>query len=149
MVRSLVPPLLIENFVENTMKYALVSGQNIEVLINIRQEEGRLLISVCDTGRGIKPEILACLQQGEVYKDKRGKSHIGVWTCRRRREVFYGGKASMHITSTPGQGTQVWLEVPFMTEERFGSTSVGRRIFRGRKGTGNHRMEYRLARIFV
>lgn len=112
---ALVPPLLIENFVENSMKYALVSGQTIEVLINIRQEEGRLLISVCDTGRGIKPEILACLQQGEVYRDKMGKEHIGVWNCRRRMEVFYGGKASMHITSAPGQGTQVWLDVPFMT----------------------------------
>lgn len=114
---ALVPPLLIENFVENAMKYAFVSGQTIEVLINIRKEEERLLISVCDTGRGIKPEILAYLQRGEVYKDKMGKSHIGVWNCRRRMEVFYEGKASMHITSTFGQGTQVWLEVPFMTAE--------------------------------
>ncbi len=115
---ALVPPLLIENFVENAMKYALVPGQTIEVLINIRQEDGRLLISVCDTGRGIKPEILACLQQGEIYRDKMGKGHIGVWNCRRRMEVFYEGKASMHITSAPGQGTQVWLDVPFMKAEQ-------------------------------
>lgn len=115
---ALVPPLLIENFVENAMKYALVSGKTIEVLINIRREEEHLLISVCDTGRGIKPEILDCLQQGEVYRDKMGKSHIGVWNCRRRMEVFYGGKASMNVTSAPGEGTQVWLDVPFMTAEQ-------------------------------
>ena len=115
-VEALVPPLLIENFVENAMKYALVPGSTIEVLINIRQEEGHLLISVCDTGRGIKPEILDCLKRGEVYRDKMGKEHIGVWNCRRRMEVFYGDAASMKITSSPGQGTQVWLDVPYMTE---------------------------------
>lgn len=113
---ALVPPLLIENFVENAMKYALVSGSTIEVLINIRQEEKHLLISVCDTGRGIKPEILDCLKRGEVYRDKMGKEHIGVWNCRRRMEVFYGDAASMKITSSLGQGTQVWLDVPYMTE---------------------------------
>lgn len=127
---ALVPPLLIENFVENAMKYALVPGQTIEVLINIRREEDQLLISVCDTGRGIKPEILDCLRQGEVYQDKMGKSHIGVWNCRRRMDVFYGGKASMHITSTLGEGTQVWLEVPFITEEaerNCGMPAIGQR----------------------
>lgn len=120
---ALVPPLLIENFVENAMKYALVSGKTIEVLINIRREEEHLLISVCDTGRGIKPEILDCLRQGEVYRDKMGKSHIGVWNCRRRMEVFYGGKASMNITSAPGEGTQVWLDVPFITVAQTEDTS--------------------------
>ena len=113
---ALVPPLLIENFVENAMKYALVSGSTIEVLINIRQEEKHLLISICDTGRGIKPEILDCLKRGEIYRDKMGKEHIGVWNCRRRMEVFYGDAASMKITSSLGQGTQVWLDVPYMTE---------------------------------
>lgn len=113
-VEALVPPLLIENFVENAMKYALVPGTAVEVLINIRREEGHLLISVCDTGRGIKPEILDCLQRGEVYRDKMGKEHIGVWNCRRRMEVFYGKEASMKITSSQGQGTQVWLDIPFL-----------------------------------
>lgn len=114
---ALVPPLLIENFVENAMKYALISGETIEVLINIRKDGNRLLISVCDTGRGIKPEILECLQKGEIYKDKHGKEHIGIWNCRRRMELFYGEDAAMNIISTPGEGTQIWLDIPFMTIE--------------------------------
>ncbi len=28
-----VPPLLIQNFVENSMKYGLIPGKNIEILI--------------------------------------------------------------------------------------------------------------------
>lgn len=116
-MQALVPPLLIENFVENSMKYALMPAKTVEVLINIRKQEERLLISVCDTGRGIKPEILACLQKGEVYRDKMGREHIGVWNCRRRMEVFYGKNAEMSIISNPGQGTQVWLDIPFCLSE--------------------------------
>lgn len=112
---ALVPPLLIENFVENAMKYALVPGSIVEVLINIRQEDRHLLISICDTGRGIKPQILECLRQGAIYRDKMGREHIGVWNCRRRMEVFYGEAAFMDITSSLGQGTRVWLDVPFLT----------------------------------
>lgn len=111
---AVVPPLLIQNFVENAMKYALIPGKMIEVLINIRKEEDRLLISICDTGRGIKSEVLKQMQKGEIYVDKIGRKHIGVWNCRRRMEVFYGERASMNIVSTEGEGTQVWMDLPYI-----------------------------------
>ena len=75
------------------------------------------MISICDTGRGIKPEVLSCLKEGKIYVDKLGKQHIGVWNCRRRMELFYGKQARMNILSSPGEGTQVWLELPFETGE--------------------------------
>ncbi len=115
--KAMVPPLLVENFVENAMKYAIQGGSTIEVLINIRKDENKLLISICDTGRGIKPEVLSCLKEGKIYVDKLGKQHIGVWNCRRRMELFYGKQARMNILSSPGEGTQVWLELPFETGE--------------------------------
>ncbi len=115
--KALVPPLLIENFVENAMKYALKPGETIEILINARREEDKLLLSVCDTGNGMSEEVLERIQDGEVYVDKLGHKHIGIWNCRRRMEVFYGDAASMKIISAPGQGTQIWLELPFLEEE--------------------------------
>lgn len=114
---ALVPPLLIENFVENAMKYALKPGQIVEVLINIRQEEDRLLISVCDTGRGIKPEVLEQIKAGEPYIDKMGNRHIGIWNCKRRIEVFYKEEAEISIVSNMDAGTQVFINVPFVKEE--------------------------------
>ncbi len=113
---ALVPPLLVQNFVENAMKYALKPGQLVEVLLNLRRQEDRLLISVSDTGRGIKPEILAQLQKGEPYVDRLGNRHIGVWNCIRRIEAFYGEKAKVSITSALGEGTQVFIDLPFVEE---------------------------------
>lgn len=115
--KALVPPLLIENFVENAMKYALKPGETIEILINARREEDKLLLSVCDTGNGMSEKVLEKVQDGEVYVDKLGHKHIGIWNCRRRMEVFYGDAADMKIVSAPGQGTQIWLELPFLEEE--------------------------------
>lgn len=100
------------------MKYALIPGQTIEVLINIRREEEKLLISVCDTGSGIREEVLSSIQSGDVYTDKLGHKHIGIWNCKRRMEVFYGDRASMNIISSRGGGTQVWLELPFLAEDQ-------------------------------
>ena len=113
--KALVPPLLVENFVENAMKYALVPGKMIEVLINGRVENGRLLISISDTGRGFKEEALESAKSGEVYVDEGGRRHIGIWNCRRRMEVFYGDSASMNIISTEGSGTQIFLDLPYRT----------------------------------
>lgn len=111
-----VPPLLIQNFVENSMKYGLIPGRNIEILINVRKKDDRMLISVTDTGRGMNEEVLSKVSNGEIYLDKMGKKHIGIWNCRRRMEVFYGSDTKFSIVSKPEEGTQIWIEIPLIYE---------------------------------
>ncbi len=114
---ALVPPLIIENFVENAMKYARKLNQAVEILINIRKENEKLLISICDTGKGMEKEVLEILKKGEIYIDNNGQKHIGIWNCRRRLESFFGDAAVLNITSVKGEGTQVWMELPYMEKE--------------------------------
>lgn len=115
--KALVPPLLIQNFVENAVKYAVKPGKVTEILLNVKLMEDRLHISVTDTGAGMKPEILQRLASGEVFVDAMGQKHIGVWNCRRRIEVFYNETPRINILSGSG-GTQVYLDVPYWTEVR-------------------------------
>lgn len=110
---ALIPPLLIQNFVENSIKYARRPEKAIEVLIVIRRENNKLIISINDTGKGIASEFLNCLNSGTPYEDKNGMKHIGVWNCRKRLELFYGKDAALRIMSTEGEGTQVWIELPY------------------------------------
>lgn len=110
--KEMLPPFMIQNFVENAVKYGRIADATIEVLVNVRRDAGKLLISVCDTGKGIPPEIMECLNSGEVYQDHNGQKHIGVWNCRKRLEYFYGSKAGLKMMSTLNQGTQVWIELP-------------------------------------
>lgn len=113
---ALIPPLLIQNFVENAAKYARKTDEPIEILVNVRRENNRLYLSVCDTGKGIDPQILTYLNSGEMYVDQNQKKHIGIWNCRRRIEVFYGEEGSLRINSSVGDGTQVWIELPYISQ---------------------------------
>lgn len=110
---ALIPSLLIQNFVENAVKYARKSDEAIEILIYMRKEEDKLCISVNDTGEGMESDLAECLNEGKMYIDKNGDRHIGVYNCRKRLEAFYGDKTGLHISSTAGEGTQVWITLPF------------------------------------
>lgn len=112
-----IPQLLIQNFVENTVKYGLVIGTEIEIILNVRAQGDRLVISVCDTGNGMPGEVLEKLRAGEAIEDRTGK-HIGIWNCRRRLKYYYGEDYRLEITSGSGAGTQVWIEIPGEVLER-------------------------------
>lgn len=112
-----IPQLLIENFAENAVKYGLVMGSEIEIVVNIRLEGDRLICSVCDTGNGIKADVLGKIRDGRPIEDSVGK-HIGIWNCRRRLQYYYGDDFTLDITSAPGEGTQVWMNLPLEPMER-------------------------------
>ncbi len=115
--RALIPPLLVENFVENSMKHALSPGKTVEILLDIKREEDKVLIAVSDSGNGIAPEILEKLRSGEPYVDPAGNKHIGIWNSMRRVELFYGEKASFEIDSAPSEGTSMILKIPYREME--------------------------------
>ena len=105
-----IPPLIIENFVENSAKYS-VKQKKTEVLIIIKKRENYLHISICDDGVGIDDSILRTIRE-EKYYEKDGEVHVGIWNCIRRLHLFYGEAAKFSITSAIGEGTQVWMEIP-------------------------------------
>lgn len=115
-----IPPLLIENFVENAVKYALNPTQPTEIMVAVRREteDGEretLHISITDTGSGIRPEVLEKLRNREPYVDEAGQKHIGIYNCLRRVELFYGDEGDIRFSSVVGGGTQVYLVIPFVT----------------------------------
>ncbi len=107
---ELIPPLLIENFVENSAKYA-PNNQVTEISVIVKKKEGSLNLSICDDGIGISATVLAEINAGHPIEDEEG-THVGIWNCQRRLKLFYGGEALFSISSMEGEGTQVWMEIP-------------------------------------
>ena len=108
----MIPPFLIENFVENAIKYGLMPDRVVEIILSIRREDDMLCISLIDTGNGMDEQRLLALNNGSVIEDEAGK-HIGIWNCRKRIQMYFGKDADLHFTSTLHQGTQVWMALPY------------------------------------
>ncbi len=115
--RERILPLLVENFVENSTKYAILKDRVIEIDVIIKKDDqGMLIISVCDNGAGMPETVLGQIRKGEPVYDEMGM-HIGIWNCIKRLKLFYKDKARMTVTSRPNEGTQIWMCIPGQREE--------------------------------
>ena len=92
-----------------------VTGAYYDVPMGEVQKPGRIR----DTFIGLSQESAALGQKlGIEFKEEpdheaeRTHTHLGVYAVRKRLDYVYQNKARMSITSEPGKGTQVILEIP-------------------------------------
>ena len=78
--------------------------------------EERLRIEVRDDGIGMDEQTLAQVMD-EAYVQKGGIHRIGVGNVQSRIREVYGKAGSMRIQSTPGEGTAVFIEIPYSCRE--------------------------------
>ncbi len=103
-----VPSMLLQPLIENSIKHGLeprISGGTIT--LRSRLAGGKLVIEVEDDGVGIAPD--RALRTGVLTQEGNG---IGMRNVRERLEVLYGGAAEFEITSRPGRGTLVTVQMP-------------------------------------
>jgi two-component system LytT family sensor kinase len=102
-VDRLVPSMLLQPLVENSIKHGLSSKVDGGMIrIRSRLEGGRLFLLVEDDGVGIPEAKLATLfEQG-----------IGISNVNERLKVLFGNDYRMSIDSRPGHGTQTEIELP-------------------------------------
>ncbi|WP_337102591.1 sensor histidine kinase [Paenibacillus sp. YIM B09110] len=119
---TLVPPLVIQSFVENAVKHTSVTSNSpirISVLIDIDESgnEPLLAISVRDTGKGYPEDILKEIRAGQRVIDAQGGEHIGIWNVQRRLGLLYGDRASISFeNSEDPSGAVVRILLPLQPE---------------------------------
>jgi two-component system sensor histidine kinase YesM len=113
-----VPPLLIQTFVENTIKHAVTMDGSIHISINVQLSEldpEHLQIRIHDTGKGFSEEILQQLQSEKgIYKEE-GK-HIGIWNVQRRLRLLYEKQATIVFSNSMEGGANVDIQFPLQIE---------------------------------
>jgi sensor histidine kinase YesM len=87
-------PTLVENAIKHGLEPRPAGG---EIRITAVRQEGKLKVSVADTGMG--------------FSDRPG-SGVGLANIRERLQALYDGKAGLTIEPNPPHGTIATIEVP-------------------------------------
>lgn len=99
------PKLIIQPFVENAVTHGLEPKlDNWRLRITAFRRDDTIVILIQDNGVGFTPYST----EDPMQKNR----HIGLENVRKRLELFYGGKASLTVTSRPGRGTVVRIILP-------------------------------------
>ena len=107
----LIPKLLLQPIVENSMKYGFESKEAIHVSIQAKMTEDYLLLTVRDDGVGITESRLAevrALVAAEAGQPE-PQNHYELHNVARRLKLQYGAESRLEIDSLYGEGATVRL----------------------------------------
>ncbi len=118
-MRFMVPPLLIQVFVENCVKHT--AGHSDEVLITVRARvdeecDSGLRIHIEDSGDGFPQEVL---DNAGNLTDDNGDSrfHIGLKNVVARLHLLYGSRAGVFLSNGVNGGACVDIFIPAAVED--------------------------------
>ncbi|EGG92431.1 hypothetical protein HMPREF0491_01386 [Lachnospiraceae oral taxon 107 str. F0167] len=107
----LIPKLLLQPIVENSLSHGLVDVIHITIRAECRADI--LIISVEDNGKGIDSQNLQLLRES-LEKDSIYKEHIGLYNSHRVIKLLYGNRYGLEINSC--HGTLITVRLPFVLE---------------------------------
>lgn len=107
----LVPPLLIQTFVENSLKYGIDDKKlSSRIWIQITAEGEAAVITIADNGPGFPESVLAAF-----YEDRKivqnDRECVGIRNVTARLRLFYGDNASVRLYNEMG-GAAVNIRIP-------------------------------------
>ena len=104
--------LLLQPFVENTIKYAFADQEECALNIRMKKSGEQLHILIQDNGQGMDPDMVAKFNQEECEME----GHLGIANVRKRLKLYYGGQAALYFESEVGNYTKVHLFIPIEEE---------------------------------
>lgn len=100
-----IPPFIIANSVESTIRQGIFSQKKgIKVFVGVHQVANAIFIHIRDNGMG--------------SMRKSAEEGFGIFSVKELLKMAYGEKAKFNISSLPGGGTQVSMELPWESPPR-------------------------------
>lgn len=111
-----IPILVIQIFVENSLKHSQEQASEIDIHTSVSQATSGnvsfLCITIDDTGIGFTEEMLAMLNATQVQTPAGNDHGIGIENVRKRLEILYGDQAGIVFTNNSHGGAHVEMHLP-------------------------------------
>ena len=105
---ALIPSLLLQPLIENSMKYAIAKSENGgEIRLRTHLYEKLLVLELSDTGTGAK------LQRSKMQSGT-GRG-IGIRNTVERLNAFYGADFSFDLIPSASGGLKTVIHIPYQT----------------------------------
>jgi sensor histidine kinase YesM len=114
----LLPKLLVQPLVENSIKYGYAAKASMRISVSFRRSRNDLYLIVADNGDGMSPEV-ADMVRRILRGDEPGSSHIGMYNVQQRVRLLYGNAFGIAFSTMQGQGTEVRVKVPYREEKEY------------------------------
>ena len=105
-----VPKLLLQPILENSIKYGFAHAKKLLITIHGSVDEDGMLLVVEDNGAGMSPVEVQALNQ-RLRSDKNETTHYGLFNIARRLYLSYGEKSTLVVESEVGKYTRVSLRI--------------------------------------
>lgn len=112
---ALVPRLLLQTIIENSIKYGYKQKESIALSINCILDKDKLVIHAVDDANGMSEERLDEVRRIISLEDN-PSIHTGLHNLNRRLKLMYGESHGLEIFSTENQGTTIIISLPYRRE---------------------------------
>jgi two-component system, LytTR family, sensor kinase len=102
---SLVPQLILQPLVENSLRHGMKPGEPIDISIAVERKNGNLVMRIADTGSGL----------GSLDSTSAVGRGVGLANIRDRLAHLYGAAQDFFIGNRPTGGAEVILRLPYRT----------------------------------
>ncbi|WP_238323017.1 sensor histidine kinase [Gorillibacterium massiliense] len=113
---TFLPPLLLQTFIENSVKYAVSRDREMQITLAVHSEkrdleDERMVILIRDNGPGFPPDILEKLESDDPINPT-GGSRIGIMNALQRLDLLYGKEASVIFSNDMNGGACIQITLP-------------------------------------
>lgn len=117
---TLIPPLLLITFIENTIKYNPSTNETLEIQLLATKElldnNLYLKIDIIDSGQGFPQNVLDSLLLKKSFSSDE-RTHVGITNSIQRLILLYGDNHEIKFCNEKQGGAHIQLIIPYQIQE--------------------------------